>query len=292
MDDFTDKVAVVTGGAGGIGAGLAEALLEAGARVVLADVEKAALDGAVERLGGRGEVRGIVTDVSSFDSVEACADAVFGTYGRCNLLFNNAGVGGGGVAKPWHWTSNDWRWCFGVNVFGVGHCVTAFVPRMIDSGEEGWVVNTSSGDGGFQPLPDLGVYAASKAAVTTFTESLANAFLRENTRLRAAVFYPGGNGLMETGLWNSARNRPPELAREHPHVDQQWDYQQVKRDLAARGVPVADLVAMGRHALQALREGRFIISMEDQANGELMRERAERIARAELPTVQRGGVFE
>lgn len=292
MDDFSDKIAVVTGGAGGIGAGLAEALLEAGARVVLADVERAALDETASRLAPLGEVRAVVTDVSDPGSVARCADSVFESFGRCHLLFNNAGVGGGGVAKPWHWTPNDWRWCFGVNVFGVGHCVSAFVPRMLAGGEEGWVVNTSSGDGGFQPLPDLGVYAASKAAVSAFTESLANAFLREGAKLRAAVFYPGGSGLMETGLWNSGRNRPPELAREHPHVDAQWDYQEVKRDLAKRGVPVADLVAMGRSVLEALGAGKFVISLENRANGELMAARAERIGRGELPTVNRGGVFE
>ncbi|MHB1583669.1 MAG: SDR family NAD(P)-dependent oxidoreductase [Acidimicrobiales bacterium] len=292
MDDFTDKVAVVTGGASGIGAGLAEALLGAGSRVVLADVEKEALDETSARLAVLGEVSAVVTDVSDPESVERCAASVFASFGRCHLLFNNAGVGGGGVAKPWHWTPNDWRWCFGVNVFGVGHCVSAFVPRMLAGGEQGWVVNTSSADGGFQPLPDLGVYAASKAAVSTFTESLANAFLRDGTKLRAAVFYPGGNGLMETGLWNSGRNRPSALAREHPHVDPQWDYQEVKKNLAARGVPVADLVAMGRSVLEALRQGKFVISLENEANGELMAARAERIGRGELPTVDRGGVFE
>lgn len=292
MENLTDKVAVVTGGASGIGAGLAEALLDEGVRVVLADVEQSVLDETVDRLSAKGEVRGIVTDVSSFESVMACADAVFESYRTCHLLFNNAGVGGGGVAKPWNWTPNDWRWCFGVNVFGVGYCVTAFVPRMLDGGEEGWVVNTSSGDGGFQPLPDLGVYAASKAAVSTYTESLANAFVNEGTKLRAAVFYPGGNGLMETRLWNSGRNRPAELAREHPHVDEQWDYATIKEQLAAKGVQVADLVALGHSVLAALREGKFIISLDAKANGELMRERAEKISRAELPTVSRGGVFD
>ena len=292
MDDLRGRVAVVTGGASGIGEGLATALLEEGARVVIADVEEATLRSTVARLGAAGDVAGVVTDVARPESVEACAGEVYRMYGACHLLFNNAGVGGGGVAKPWNWTPNDWAWCFGVNVFGVGHCVAAFVPRMIDGGDEGWIVNTSSGDGGFQALADLGVYAASKAAVSTFTECLANALVAAGTKLRAAVFYPGGNGLLETRLWNSGRNRPPELAREHPHVDPQWDYETIKGEMLASGVPVADLVELGRSVIRGLREGRFVISLDTAASGVLMEERAKRIGRGELPTVPRGGVFE
>jgi NAD(P)-dependent dehydrogenase (short-subunit alcohol dehydrogenase family) len=292
VQDLAGKVAVVTGGASGIGEGLVKALVEEGARVVIADIEQGALDEALDGLRGRGQVSGVVTDVSRPESVEACARHVYDTYGACHLLFNNAGVGGGGVAKPWNWTPNDWAWCFGVNVFGVGHCVAAFVPRMIDGGEEGWIVNTSSGDGGFQPLPDLGVYAASKAAVTTYTECLANALTNEGTRLRAAVFYPGGNGLLETRLWNSGRNRPPELERERPHIDAQWDYQDIKKEMLASGAQMADLVELGRSVLAGIRQGKFIISLDTPASGELMEERARRISRGELPTVARGGVFE
>lgn len=288
MKDFAGKVAVVTGGASGIGEGMVEALLHCDARVVIADIEQAVLDETLARLEGKGEVSGVVTDVSRPESVEACAQHVYDTYGVCHLLFNNAGVGGGGVAKPWNWTPNDWRWCFGVNVFGVGHCVASFVPRMIAGGQEGWIVNTSSGDGGFQPLPDLGVYASSKAAVSTYTECLANALINEGTNLRAAVFYPGGNGLLETRLWNSGRNRPAELARERPHVDRQWDYQEIKKQVQG---PVADLVELGRSVLEGICAGKFIISLDTAASGELMQQRAEKIGRGELPTIKRGGPF-
>jgi NAD(P)-dependent dehydrogenase (short-subunit alcohol dehydrogenase family) len=292
LQDFAGKVAVVTGGASGIGEGLVTALLEDGAKVVVADIEESVLHEALDKLEGKGEVWGIVTDVARPESVEACAQQVYDAYGVCHLLFNNAGVGGGGVAKPWNWTPNDWSWCFGVNLFGVGHCVASFVPRMLEGGEDGWVVNTSSGDGGYQPLPDLGVYAASKAAVSTYTECLANAFRNEGTRLRAAVFYPGGNGLLETRLWNSGRNRPADLQREHPHVDQQWDYQAHKKEMEDRGVHVADLVELGHSVLQGLRDGKFIIQLDTESSGELMALRAEKIGRGELPTINRGGVFE
>jgi NAD(P)-dependent dehydrogenase (short-subunit alcohol dehydrogenase family) len=292
VDDFSGKVAVVTGGASGIGEGLVEALLEVQARVVIADVEQSVLDETVRRLRGKGDVTGILTDVSRPESVADCAASVFRSHGACHLLFNNAGVGGGGVAKPWNWTPNDWSWCFGVNVFGVGHCVAAFVPRMLEMDEEAWVVNTSSSDGGFQPLADLGVYAASKAAVSTYTECLANAFANEGTKLRAAIFYPGGNGFMETRLWNSGRNRPPELARERPHTDTQWDFQEVKKELHAKGVPVADLVGLGRAVLRDIREERFIISLDRMASSELLMERAAKIGRGDVPTTKRDGMFE
>jgi NAD(P)-dependent dehydrogenase (short-subunit alcohol dehydrogenase family) len=292
MEDFAGKVAVVTGGASGIGAGIVEALLRNGAKVVIADVERPVLDGTVAALSELGDVSGVVTDVSDAASVEACAEQVYDRHGECHLLFNNAGVGGGGVAKPWNWTSNDWKWCIGVNVFGVGHCISSFVPRMIAAGEEGWVVNTSSDNGGYQPMADLAVYAASKAAVTAITESLENAFRNEGTNLHASIFYPGGNGFLATRLWNSGRNRPTALAREHEHVDQQWDFQEHKARMEAQGVKDADLVELGQSVLQGIRDGRFIIQWNIAPSGELMKQRAERIARGELPTINRGGAFQ
>src|SRR5438270_2175574 len=172
MQDLGGRVAVVTGGAGGIGRGIVEALLEEGARVVVADVEEPALRSAIDELSGRGAVRGVVTDVSNFESVDALAASVFDVEGACHLLFNNAGVTSGGGGKPWEQESNDWRWCYGVNVFGVAHGVLAFVPRMLDSGAPGVVVNTSSQDGGIAPVPWASVYASSKSAISCFTESL------------------------------------------------------------------------------------------------------------------------
>ncbi len=294
MGELTGRVAVVTGGASGIGAGLVEALLEEEATVVVADIEQPVLEDTVGRLGdrfGRERLAGIQTDVSRPESMEACAREVYDRHGACHFLFNNAGVGGGGVAKPWNWTPNDWKWCFGVNLFGAANCVAAFVPRMLDGGEDGWVVNTSSSNGGYQPLPDLAIYAASKAGLSTYTECLANAFALSGTKLRAAIFYPGGDGLLETRLWNSGRNRPPELSRERPHVDPQWDYQEVKARVLASGGKVADLVEQGRSLLRAFRDGKFIIAADTVSVGELMRRRAEHIGAGELPTVEEKGVF-
>ena len=215
-EDLAGKVAVVTGGAGGIGRGIVTALLEEGVRVVVGDIEAPVLDAAVAELAEQfpdGSVRGARTDVSDPDSFEALAADVFATEGACHLLFNNAGVTSGGGGKPWEQEANDWRWCFGVNVFGTANGMMSFVPRMLASGEPGVVVNTSSGDGGLAPVPYASVYASSKAAVSCLTESLAQQLrAEEGSQVRAAIFYPGG-GLLDTGLWTAQRNRPAELAR-------------------------------------------------------------------------------
>jgi NAD(P)-dependent dehydrogenase (short-subunit alcohol dehydrogenase family) len=289
MRDLAGRVAVVTGGAGGIGRGIVEALLEEGARVVMADVERPALDSAVGDLSSRGEVRGVVTDVSSSESVEALAADVFDTEGACHLLFNNAGVTSGGGGKPWEQESNDWRWCFGVNVFGVAHGVLAFVPRMLESGEAGVVVNTSSQDGGVAPVPYASVYASSKAAVSCFTEALAHQLAAAGGSVRAAVFYPSG-GLLETGLWTAQRNRPPALARQKERAPAPGTtFAEFKDQLAAAGLPtdVVDLTELGRFVLQGVKDGKFVIShgMEDAA--ELLHARADALAKGSLPPAAR-----
>ena len=185
MEDLNGRVAVVTGGASGVGKGVAKALLGEGCTVVLADIEQGALDAAVAELSALGPVSGVVTDVSDFDSVDALAEQVYAEHGACHLLFNNAGVTSGGGGKPWEQEPNDWKWCLGVNVFGVVNGVLAFVPRMLESGEWGRVINTSSGDGGFAPVPHASVYATSKAAVSCFTEALAQQLVTETDQVRA-----------------------------------------------------------------------------------------------------------
>jgi NAD(P)-dependent dehydrogenase (short-subunit alcohol dehydrogenase family) len=288
MNEITDlrgKVAVVTGGAGGIGRGIVEALLEEGARVVIADVEEAVLAQTVADLGSRGEVTGVRTDVADFHSVDALAAQVFDRYGACHLLFNNAGVTSGGGGKPWEQEANDWKWCFSVNVFGVANGMLAFVPRMIESGEPGLIVNTSSGDGGIAPVPYASVYASSKAAVSCLTEALAHQLADSGTRLRAAVFYPSG-GLLDTGLWTAQRNRPPELAREKARPPAPGTtFEEFRRQLAAAGMnaEVVDLLELGRFVVGGVKAGSFIIGHNLDEAGSLLHARADAIAKGELP---------
>jgi NAD(P)-dependent dehydrogenase (short-subunit alcohol dehydrogenase family) len=285
ITDLRDKVAVVTGGANGVGRGIVEALLDEGARVVIGDIEESVLDRAVAELEGRGELTGLRTDVSDFGSVEALAKSVFDRFGACHLLFNNAGVTSGGGGLPWEQEPNDWKWCFGVNVFGVANGVAAFVPRMIASGEPGVVINTSSGDGGIAPVPYASVYAASKAAISCYTEALAHQLIDNGTNIRAAVFYPSG-GLLDTGLWTAQRNRPPELARQRKHAPGPViTFAEFRERLAAAGknADVMDLRALGAFVVDGLKRGRFVIGHNLDEAGALLHARADAIAAGQLP---------
>ncbi len=283
--DTAGMVAVVTGGANGIGKGIVKALLHRGATVVIADIEQIVLDATLSELDGAGDISGFRTDISDIDSVVALADHVFDTHGRCNLLFNNAGVTSGGGGKPWQQEPNDWKWCFGVNVFGTANCVSTFVPRMIESGEPGQVINTSSGDGGFAPVPMASVYAASKAAVSCFTEALHHNLVSENTSLRASVFYPSG-GLMPTGLFTASRNRPVELQRVGPGTGREsMTFEQLKDLLekSGRDVKVADLDELGEFVVDCVEERRYIIARDLDDTVELLHRRADAIGRFEVP---------
>jgi NAD(P)-dependent dehydrogenase (short-subunit alcohol dehydrogenase family) len=280
MKDFRDKIAVVTGGASGIGEALVRALLAEGAKVVVADVEESALKKALE--GFKGEVSGVVTDVSDPASVEALAEQVYATHGKCHVLFNNAGVAAPS-ANIWETTVNDWKWVHNVNIMGVVHGIQSFVPRMIAGGEEGHILNTSSGDGGVSPLPYQSVYASSKAAVSTLTECLGAQLESEGTKLRASIFYPSG-GLLKTGIWTTSRNRPKEFAREIetapvPTVE---DFAEAAKK-AGYELHFQDLDELARFTLDGIREQRFIIMIRPEEAEATLTDRAARIGRTELP---------
>ncbi len=283
--EISGAVAVVTGGAGGIGRGIVGALLRRGATVVIADVEESAIDTAVAELSSLGSVCGHRTDVSDESSVAELADAVYAAHGRCNLLYNNAGVTSGGGGKPWQQEPNDWRWCFGVNVFGMAFCVSEFVPRMIEGGESGQVINTSSGDGGFAPVPIASVYAASKAAVSCFTEALHHNLVSENTALRASVFYPSG-GLLRTGLFTASRNRPENLQRQGVGTGRTgMTFDQMKDMLAKAGrdVTEADLDDLGDFVVTETSARRYIIARDLDDTVDLLHRRADAIGQHDVP---------
>ena len=279
-------VAVVTGGASGIGRVIVEALLDQGATVYVADVEQVALQDAITELAERGPVVGAVLDVTNEVATEDLAARVFAEHGRCNFLFLNAGVTSGGGGLPWQQEPNDWRWCLGVNVVGVGIGVSAFVPRMIESGVPGQVVLTGSKDGGIAPVPTASVYAASKAAVSCFAESLQHNLVAQQTQVRASVFYPSG-GLMDTGLYTASRNRPAELERTGEGTGRtSMTFDQLKERVAqatGKEPPVADLPELGRFAVAGAARRDFLIAKELGASAELLHRRADAVGQAQLP---------
>ena len=282
---ISDSVAVVTGGASGIGKGIVGALLRHGAKVVIADIEQSAIDGTVAEMSAHGDVTGIRTDITDEASVKALADAVYERHGKVNLLYNNAGVTSGGGGKPWQQEPNDWRWCFGVNVFGTAICTSEFVPRMIEGGHPGQVVNTSSGDGGFAPVPTASVYAASKAAVSCFTEALHHNLESEGTQLRASVFYPSG-GLQRTGLFTAQRNRPEHLQRVGEGTGRKsmtFDEMKALLERSGRDVKEADLDAQGDMVVNNTVARTYIITNDLRDTVDLLHRRADAIGRLEVP---------
>ncbi|MFJ6567343.1 SDR family NAD(P)-dependent oxidoreductase [Streptomyces sp. NPDC091292] len=247
------QVAVVTGAASGIGLALARRFAAGGLKVVLADVEEAALEKAAAGLRADGaRVLARVVDVGERAEVLALADAAYEEFGAVHVLCNNAGVGSGAEGRMWEHDPNDWKWAFAVNVWGVFHGIQAFVPRMIAGGEPGHVVNTSSGDGGIAPLPTASVYAVTKAAVVTLTESLYAHLRAEHARVGASVLFPGPH-MLRTGLWESHRNRPEKYAKSRPRKAPyrslgQWEaaMREAGQEIAFTPVEdVADLVADG-----------------------------------------------
>jgi NAD(P)-dependent dehydrogenase (short-subunit alcohol dehydrogenase family) len=223
--------------------------------------------------------------------VLALADRVFASYGACHILCNNAGVGAPS-APVWETTPNDWAWIYGVNVMGVVHGIHAFVPRMLASGEKGLVINTSSGDGGIEPLPDQAVYASSKAAGLDHHRVPRRAARRGERPMRAMVFYPSG-GLLDTGIWSCDRNRPAELAREKPVEGEPQTLEKFRAMAKKAGMdlPVQDLDELAQHLLGDIRAERFVSMIGREHAGATLEQRAKRIGAGELPQAPSRGMM-
>ena len=204
-DPFRDRVAVVTGGAGGIGIALARAFAARGAKLVLADLDGSGLARAAKELAGEGAaVEAVPTDVTRRESVDALAQAALRRFGAVHLVCNNAGVAVGG--RLLDATPQDWEFTMGVNFWGVVHGVERFVPLLLEQGAGGHVLNTAS-MAGLVGMQWLGVYCASKFAVVGLSEALARE-LRESD-VGVSVLCPM---IVETAInQNSVRMRPERL---------------------------------------------------------------------------------
>ncbi|MEU6055152.1 SDR family NAD(P)-dependent oxidoreductase [Streptomyces xanthochromogenes] len=253
------QVAVVTGAASGIGLAMARRFAAEGLKVVLADVEEGALEKAAGQLREDGaEVLARTVDVSERDSVLALADAAYERFGAVHVLCNNAGVGSGAEGRMWEHEVNDWKWAFAVNVWGVFHGIQAFVPRMIAGGGPGRIVNTSSGDGGIAPLPTASVYAVTKSAVVTMTESLYAHLKAEGVPIGASVLFPGPH-MLRTGLWESHRNRPQRFAKERPRKTPYRSLDQWESAMKEAGheIEFTPVEAVAAEVVDGIRADRF-----------------------------------
>jgi NAD(P)-dependent dehydrogenase (short-subunit alcohol dehydrogenase family) len=189
VKDLTGRVAVVTGGGGGIGAATGSLLAEQGMHVVLADVNGERLDAKVAQLRDAGlDVIGVVTDVADFSSMQALAEAAYDAFGAVHVLHLNAGIGGGGSLLDD--VTADWERVLGVNLKGVVWGIKAFVPRMIDGGDDGYVIGTSSGAGAEGTSYKTPSYAATKMAVVSIMECLHGQLRDLQSRIRAGVLFP------------------------------------------------------------------------------------------------------
>jgi NAD(P)-dependent dehydrogenase (short-subunit alcohol dehydrogenase family) len=203
MKDLQGKVAVITGGASGIGRAVADRAAGEGMKIVVGDIEEGPLKEAVDELSGRGaETLGVVTDVSDAASVRALRDRTLDRFGAVHLVHNNAGIGLGGPI--WEVSEEDWRWILGVNLWGVINGVAAFVPALIEQGE-GHVVNTAS-IAGLIAAPFLGPYNATKQAVVAISETLYKDLQAVGAPVGVSVLCPG---FVRTRIAESERNRPP-----------------------------------------------------------------------------------
>jgi len=214
ITDFKKKTAVLTGAGSGFGLESARIAARLGMRLVLVDVQQDALDAVSAELQAAGaEVLACRVDVSSADAMDALGQAVLARFGAPHLVFNNAGVGAGGLI--WETSAADWQWVLGVNLMGVAHGVRVFTPMMLaaaaqDPAWRGHIVNTASMAGLINP-PNMGVYNVSKHAVVSLSETLYQDLKLVTDQIGASVLCPF---FVPTGIDRSERNRPAALADE------------------------------------------------------------------------------
>jgi NAD(P)-dependent dehydrogenase (short-subunit alcohol dehydrogenase family) len=260
VDTLEGKGAVITGGASGIGLATAKVLAGRGAKVVLADIEQTALDAAVDGLRASGaEAHGVVCDVRSLESVQAMADAAFDALGKVHIVFNNAGVAVGGPILAM--THDDWRWTIDVDLWGPIHGVEAFLPRLVEQGEGGHVLFTSS-FAGLVPNKGLGPYCVAKYGVVALAEVLWRE-VREHG-IGVSVLCPMR---VATNIGHSERNRQPEYGEIAPTA-RVADQSEGNTELAGR---VLDVDGVAELTVQAIEHNRLYILPHEESRESIRR---------------------
>jgi NAD(P)-dependent dehydrogenase (short-subunit alcohol dehydrogenase family) len=249
MDEFEGRVAVVTGGASGMGRAFADRFAAAGMKLVLADIEDDELARAVSELRADGaDAVGVHADVARLEDVEAIRDRALDAFGRVHVVCNNAGVAGGSVVDT---PIEVWRWVLGVNLWGVIHGCHVFVPLLVEQ-DEGHVVNTAS-LAGLSGSAGLGVYCTSKFAVVGLSESLHHDLAARDSRVGVSVLCPG---FVQTRIFESHRNMPDDVRTVVPATPTDAATDAAQRAVISAGIPASDAADA---VFEAIRERRFFV---------------------------------
>lgn len=288
MKDFKNKVAVITGGASGVGRAIALLLAKEGAKVVVADIETKALDRTITELEALGcDCMGQRADVTDATSMNALVDAVMARFGAMHLVFANAGVGTGEAGNMWDYELNDWEWGFRVNTWGLIHSINAFLPKLVAQDEEAHFVVTGSGNGAFLMLPDTPIYTASKAAVQAITENLHYQLQAQQSPVKVNALFPGPN-VVNTGIFNSERNRPATLPGNPDKPDSGIHSVEDMKTIMAQydmQLETTEPEEVAEFAIQGVRDDVFWISpMSDKARAGFVA-RVDSILNKTTPTV-------
>jgi NAD(P)-dependent dehydrogenase (short-subunit alcohol dehydrogenase family) len=266
MKNYQGGTAVITGAASGFGLEASRIAAKRGMNVVMADVQQDALDVAAAEIAGMGtSVLAYRLDISKSDEVEALAAATMARFDAPNFVFNNAGVGAGGLI--WEHTLKDWEWVIGVNLMGVAHGVRVFTPLMLAAAKanplyEGHIVNTAS-MAGLLNAPNMGVYNVTKHAVVSLSETLYQDLALVTDQIHASVLCPY---FVPTGITQSHRNRPSDLRDQGVKPTRSQLIGQAMSDKAvSSGKRTAAEVA--QYVFDAMDEGRFYVYSHPKALG-------------------------
>ncbi|MBD2858771.1 SDR family NAD(P)-dependent oxidoreductase [Spongiibacter sp. KMU-158] len=287
MQNFQNKVAVITGGASGVGRAIARLLAGEGAKIAIADIEANALDRTVSELAEQGcECMGQRADVTDQASMNALADAVMAKFGQIDLVFANAGVGTGEAGNMWEYEKNDWEWGLRVNTWGLIHTINAFMPKLVAQNIEAHFVVTGSGNGAFLMLPNTPIYTASKAAAQAITENLHFQLQALQSPVKVNALFPGPH-VVNTGIFNSERNRPEALPGNPDKPDSGiHSVDDMKAIMAEYNMELqtTEPEEVAATAIQGIRDEKFWITAMTDKSRAAMQERIDNILNGKTPT--------
>ncbi|MBA2326784.1 MAG: SDR family NAD(P)-dependent oxidoreductase [Actinobacteria bacterium] len=279
MEQLEGKVAVVTGGASGIGRALAERFAAEGMKLVLADVEEGALAATAKELAdGGADTRGVVTDVADRGSVDALATRTLEEFGAVHVVCNNAGVGGLGH-PTWDGPLSAWEWVLGVNLWGVIHGIRAFVPALVEQ-DEGHVVNTAS-MAGLAAMPFMGPYTTTKHAVVGLSEVLFHELGVRGSAVGVSVLCPN---FLRTNIFDSDRNWPSRLGESPGRPDEpgaQFIFDAGQALLESSPNPSM----LAEATVDAIRGRRFVVLSDSDAAAQAMATRRDVVVDGVAPTL-------